>query len=73
MLASAAINAANAVSSAPAKDESQLEFFFGAMALIAVVTMLIWLYLRSRQPGATVSLPVEPPEGKDSGSADERK
>lgn len=69
MLASAAINAANAVSNAPVKDESAMEFFFGLMALIAVVTMLVWLWLRSKQPGATLSLPVEP---KDAESADKR-
>jgi hypothetical protein len=56
------MNAANAAANAPAKDESAMEFFFGAMALIAVVTMLVWLWLRSKQGGATISLPVEPPD-----------
>lgn len=41
-------NAANAATTP--RDESRLELFFGVMAGIAVVTMLLWLWFRTRKP-----------------------
>lgn len=43
-------NAANVAANSPAKDESDLEFFFGIMALSAVLTSLLWLYFKIRKP-----------------------
>lgn len=34
----------------PAGDISQLELYFGGLAFFAVVAMLLWLWLRTRDP-----------------------
>lgn len=54
-------NAVNAASNTPARDESDLEFFFGMMALAAFVTMLLWLYFRVSKAKPPIEPPTEPP------------
>jgi len=43
-------NAVNAAANAPGKDDSTLELFFGAMALLALAMTWAWLYFRTKKP-----------------------